>query len=115
MGKPMSKQTEELRQTYLENRNAILEDFAADLEEVQRESPSVDGKIAGMDFQQFRAYAIFAAIIDQEEYIDYARRFNLLYVNPTEEQTILNKMIAQAKGVFGDQYEEWYNSVKEER
>jgi len=98
------------RENYLHNRNNMLEDFYAALKEVQKDKPSVGGKIAGMDFQQFSARSIFRSIKEQEEYIITAAKYKLLYVDVKEEKSILKDMIKEAKKVFGTPYEEWYKS-----
>lgn len=99
------------RENYLHNRNNMLEDFHSALKEVQREKPSVGGKIAGMDFQQLSARAIFRDIKEQEEYIITAAKYKLFYVDVKEEAVILKDMIKAAKKVFGDSYKEWYESI----
>lgn len=101
--------TEELRTNYLQNRSAMLEDFASALKEVLRKQPSVGGKIAGMDYQQFSATSVFRMIGEQEDYIAYTEKHKPKYVVLTEEKKILKDMIKQAKKVFKDQYNNWYS------
>lgn len=99
---------EDVRKIYLENRNETLGLFKSSLEEVQRDSPSVSGKICGMDFQQFSALTVFNTILEQEEYT----RNKSPWVDQEEERIILGDLIKQAKEVFGDQYDNWYNHCK---
>lgn len=106
--RPKVDSTEELRKTYLQNREFMLEAFDSSLKEVQKDKPSVGGKIAGMDFQQFSAISIFIAIKDQEEYIDYAKESSPKYVDWEEETLILKGMIKKAKAVFKKDYNSWY-------
>lgn len=98
------------RENYLHNRNNMIEDFHNSLKEVQRDKPSVAGKIAGMNYQQFSARSVFLAIKEQEEYIITADKFKLHYVDVEEEKVILKEMIKAAKKVFGASYKEWYDS-----
>lgn len=100
------------RDIYLNNRNDMLEDFKASLEEVQRSSPSVGGIIAGMNFQDMAAYTVFNSIIEQEEYIEYTKEYKPDYVVLFEEQDILKNMIAQAKAVYGKEYNAIYKNAK---
>lgn len=99
--------TEELRKTYLDNRARMLEDFEASLTEVQRPKPSTTGEIMGMNFQQFSAVTLFRSIKDQEEYIDYAKEYDVKYVVLAEEEKILKDMIKKVKAVFGKDYDGW--------
>lgn len=103
-----SQNKDNIRQIYLENREREISLFESSLREVQLKAPSVGGKIVGMDFQQFSAITVFNTIIDQEEYIHSKSP----YVNPEEEKKLLEKFIKQAKEVFGDQYDTWYNHCK---
>lgn len=109
------KAKEELsdREVYLTNRNNMLEDFRSSLREVQKEKPSVGGTIAGMDFQQFSAAAVFMAIVEQENYIEYTEKYKPRYVILKEEKKILKDMIKEAKAVFGKNYKAWYEREKE--
>ena len=99
---------EELRRNYLENRSKQIDFFNSSLEEVQLNEPSLDGKIAGMDFQQFSALTVFNIIIEQEEYV----KSEVPYVIQEEEKIILTDMIERAKKVFGDEYHQWYSNCK---
>src|SRR5689334_2819451 len=96
---------EDVRKIYLENRNETLGLFKSSLKEVQLDSPSVSGKMCGMDFQQFSALTVFNTILEQEEYT----RNTSPWVDQEEERIILSDLIKQAKEVFGDQYDNWYN------
>lgn len=100
---------EEIRQIYLQNRKELLELFESSLKEVQLDSPSVSGKIAGMDFQQFSVFTVFDTIFEQEEYTKNISP----WVDREEERTILADLVQRAKSVFGDKYDIWYNSRKE--
>lgn len=114
MKKKVKKQElEDVRQTYLENRAYALEDFAAALEEVQLDEPSVGGKIAGMDYQQFSAWGVFNAIVEQEEYV--LNKHKSPWVLVEEEQVILADMVKRAQEVFGKEYDAWYKHCKDER
>jgi hypothetical protein len=104
------KELEEVRKNYLENRNAEIEDFKASLKEVQLDAPSVSGKIAGMDYQQFSALGVFRTIVEQEGYA--LNKHNSPWVIVEEEKEILADLIKQAKDVFGESYDEWYNHYK---
>jgi len=104
---------DEDRKIYIDNRNAMLEQFEYALHEVQQDSSSIEGEIMGMNFQQFSAWGIFNSIVEQEEYIKYAKQFSLSYVIVSEEEEILAKMIFQAKEVFGESYQEWYDNISE--
>lgn len=110
-GAMKKKEKEELRKTYLENRSEQIDFFNSSLQEVQLDKPSVSGKIAGMDFQQFSALTVFNTILEQEEYT----RSKAPYVIPEEEKVILANMVEQAKKVFGDEYSEWYSHCKKSR
>lgn len=92
------------RENYLNNRRNLLEDFENSLQEVQSDGPSVGGKIAGMDFQQFSARAVFMFIVEQKQYTIEPQP---TYVDIAEEKKILEEMISKAKKIFGDDYETW--------
>jgi hypothetical protein len=96
------------REIYLSNRNNMLEDFHNSLEEVQKDKPSVGGEICGKNFQQFAASSVFYAIKEQEEYIAYTEKYKPAYVILKEEKKILKDMIAAAKKVFGEKYDEMH-------
>lgn len=100
---------EAIRKNYLQNRDCTVEDFKSALKEVQRDSPSVGGIIAGMDFQQFRAMSVFHIILEQEEYAESKNPYTI----PEEEKALLADFVREAKEVFGDDYDKWYNHCKE--
>ena len=104
------KEQEDIRQIYLENRAAMLEQFNSALKEAQQDAPSMPGKVAGMDFQQFSAKQVFFLIKEQEEYTKPIAA-QAEYVDAKEEKKILRDMIKRAKAVFGDQYDEWYHAT----
>jgi hypothetical protein len=85
------KNKEDVRKIYLENRNETLELFRSSLKEVQ-----------------FSALKIFNTILEQEEYT----RNTSPWVDQEEEKIILGDLIKQAKEIFGDQYDNWYNHCK---
>lgn len=93
----------EIHQNYMN----YIEDFCAALKEVQREHPSVEGKINGMDYQQFCAVKIFLLIKEWESYIDIPSPIDI------DEKKLLNKFVEAAKLVFGDAYDEWHKAYCE--
>jgi len=101
---------DETRKVYLENRGEQIEFFKSCLKEVQLNEPSLSGKIAGMDFQQFSALTVFNTIIEQEQYVE--NKHNSPWVFTEEEKEILGNLIKQAKEVFKDDYDSWYNHCK---
>lgn len=92
------------REVYLNNRNSMQADFDAYLVEIQKPTPSVNGVIAGMDFKQFSAAALFRMILEQEEYIVYAEEYQPEYVDIKEEKQILKNMIERAKDIYTKLY-----------
>lgn len=100
--KKIKEETKEydVREVYLQNRANMLEDFHSSLKEVQQEKPSVGGKIAGMDFQQFSLISIFRLIEEQREYAE-GRFSSEKWIKCEEEIEILNDMITAAIKVFG--------------
>lgn len=100
------------REIYLNNRNNMLEDFYSAIEEVQKPSPSVQGKIAGLNFQDFNKINIFTLIKEQENYIQDIKKYKMPYTSLEEEETILKDMVKEATKVFGDVYEDLYKSHK---
>lgn len=103
-----SKQKDSIRQIYLENREEEIGLFEDSLAEVQQENPSVPGVILGMDFQDFSLGTVFRIILDQEDYIHSKSS----YIDPEEEKQILEKFVSQAKEVFGEHYDTYYNHFK---
>jgi hypothetical protein len=81
-----------------------ITDFCWQLKEVQRDEPSVPGKINGTDFQQFSAYCIFETIREWEGYLDIPSPLGI------DEQKLCDKFKEAAKLVFGDAYDEWYRN-----
>ncbi len=116
MKKKLNKKSENkevsVRETYLINRNNMIEDFESSLKEVQKDESSVGGEIAGMNFQQFSAAHVFQSIVEQEAYIDYANKYNPEYVIIEEEKKILKDMVKKAKAVFKKDYNKWLEHVK---
>lgn len=102
------------RENYLRNRNNMLGDFRASLQEVQKPEPSVPGEIAGMNFQQFSDWNVFNSIVQQEEYIEYTEKYKPEYVELAEEKEILTTMIKEAKAVYGEEYQTGYDRVKDQ-
>lgn len=102
------KVKEDVRKIYLENRAEQIANFDSCLREVQRDQPSTGGIICGMDFQQFSALTVFNTILEQEEYTKNTSP----WVDQEEEKVILAGFIRQAKEVFGDEYDNWYNYCK---
>jgi hypothetical protein len=103
-----------LRETYLLNQSRTQADFRACLEEACKDKPSVPGIVAGMDFQQFSARQVFFYIVEQEKYIEYAKKYSLPYVDLKEERETLKDMVKRAKKVFGKQYDSWYADAQED-
>lgn len=104
------KVKEDVRKIYLENRNKTSELFKSSLKEVQCDPPSASGIFIGMDFKQFFALTIFNSILEQEEYT----RNTSPWVDQEEEKIILASFVKQAKEVFGEQYDSWYNHCKKD-
>jgi hypothetical protein len=102
------------REIYLEGKERTLEEFQSALKEVQRDEPSVGGKIAGMDFRQFSALQVFNIIVEQEQCVT-GRFKDEPYIDQKEEKKILKQMIKDAKKVFGDAYDEWYQNAKKNK
>lgn len=102
------------RENYIKNRTIILEDFQSYLQEVQKDKPSVDGIIAGMDFQQFAMASVFRVIKEQEEYIAYNNKHPAPYIDLKEEKVILKQMIKDAMVVFKKDYDRLYNHFNSE-
>lgn len=102
----------EERKNYLHNRSNYMEDFDNYLEEAQRDEPSVPGIIAGSNFKQFSAWAVFHHIIEQEWYAK--NKLKAPWVDSAEEKKLLKKMIKKAKAVFEEDYDAWYKHVKKE-
>jgi len=94
------------RDNYVKNRTMALEDFAEALKEVQRDKPSVDGIICGMDFKQFSLASIFREIRAQEGYTKYTKH---PVIDFKEEKVILKQMIKDAKDVFKKDYQRLYD------
>ncbi len=99
-------------ETYRDNTIEEIEYFCSCLKEVQRDSPSMPGKVCGMDYQQMAAASVFHTIIEQEEYA--AGKWEATSPFSTEEhKKLLACMVESAKLVFGEEeYERWYKSRK---
>jgi hypothetical protein len=99
------------RDNYLRNRNNMVEDFKHCLIEVQQPGLTVSVEICGMNFQQFSAGQVLFFIKEQEEYIEYTKKYQPEYVVLSEEEELLVELVKQAKEVFGDQYQTWYDAA----
>jgi hypothetical protein len=102
------------RENYLKNRTQVLEEFKDCLAEVQKDKPSVEGVIAGMDFQQFAMACVFRNIKEQEEYTIYNEKRQAPYIDIKEEKVVLKQMIKDAKKVFKDDYDKLYKHFNNE-
>lgn len=103
------------RQLHLQGRNQIKKDFDYYLKEVQRDEPSIGGKVAGMDFRQFSAIQLFQMIKDQKEYVDYCKKYKyyLEYDDAEKEVEFYKYMTSKVKKIFGKDYKYWMKLVKE--
>ena len=98
-------------ETYRDNTVDEINYFCSCLKEVQRDEPSLPGKICGMDWQQMSAASIFDLIFEQEKYA--AGKWKATSPFSTEEhKKLLNCMEESAKLVFGEEYETWYKARK---
>jgi hypothetical protein len=95
------------RDNYVKNRTNGLIDFAVYLQEAQKDKPSIDGIICGLNFQQFSVAACFRSIREQESYAN--GMYKGPYIDNKEEKQILKQMIKDAKKVFGKDYQRLYD------
>ena len=105
-----------ISQDYIEavynNCRQCVNAFKADIKESLLEKPSVKGKINGMDFQQFAAYNAFFNLIQIEDAINDTDLFSKSQLKQIKFWAI--QMQSEAKRVFQNDYDKWYNDVKKD-
>ena len=90
---------------YFFNRSKILEDFQSALEEVHPGPKTL--------YEQFSTLSVFQSIVSQEMYILYVEKFKPSYNILQKEKEVFKEMVRLTQSIFGEEYQLWYNTAKQ--